>query len=178
MSVNAAELARYFDIDARLLVADVWPEFAIWTLVDPEFGVINYAGGLQDVRTTIQIVAELYRNGGTKEDFEAAARKAMSVWAKTPAGAVAAAVWTAEHAARVAITANASPMGFLAGAASATISAGREESAWKDAAKKKLIEIVNRRKRHRYMQVSPHGFCEKAGYCVEHEIDSSIEACT
>lgn len=43
---------------------------------------------------------------------------------------------------------------------------------------KKAINLIKSRHRRRIHRiVSPHGMCEKAGRCVEHEIDSTVEAC-
>lgn len=41
---------------------------------------------------------------------------------------------------------------------------------------KKIRPENVKRERIRYI-VSPHGFCEKAGYCVEHERNPDVESC-
>src|SRR4029079_17477484 len=50
----------------------VWPEWALWMLTDPDHGVIRHASKRDDVRAAIQRVADLWRNGGTTEEFRAA----------------------------------------------------------------------------------------------------------
>ncbi len=62
-------------------LSKVWTQWAIWMLVDPEHGLIRFAGKRDDVRAAIQQVADLYRNGGTAAEF----RKARSAAAAAAA---------------------------------------------------------------------------------------------
>jgi hypothetical protein len=48
-------------------LSTVWPKFAVWLLVDKKHGVIQYA------KNDRQRVADLYKKGGTKKEFAAAA---------------------------------------------------------------------------------------------------------
>lgn len=53
-----------------------------------------------------------------------------------------------------------------------------EELAGMTCCRRPLVDTVeDRKKRSIHRIVSPHGFCEKAGRCIEHERDSEIEAC-
>jgi len=73
-------------------VETIWSKFAVWLLVDPEDGVLQYAEN-EESRASIRRVAELYAKCGTKEEFRAAAAAlAAAGWA---AGWAAAAYWTA-----------------------------------------------------------------------------------
>lgn len=44
-------------------------------------------------------------------------------------------------------------------------------------ARESLLEMEDRENVRIRRMVMPHGMCEKAGYCVEHERDESVEAC-
>ena len=70
-------------------LSTVWPKFAVWLLVDPTYGVIRHAKTDQS-KAAIEHVAELYRIGGTIEQFLEARRSARAAYA-TAADAVAAA---------------------------------------------------------------------------------------
>jgi hypothetical protein len=71
----------------------VWPEFAIWLLVDPAHGVLQYAVDIS-VRAAIVDVADLYRRtDDVSQDEWAAAR--LVAWAAREAAREAAAAETA-----------------------------------------------------------------------------------
>lgn len=172
-------------IPAKANLSHVWPEFAIWMLVDPEYGVLKYAGDRQDVRDAIERVAELYRRGGTKEEFETAravARVLEAEWGEQEAASGAWAVKVVGDAADAvnAVNAVAAAMAADAAAMATEAAAGIAASrGWRSAARNKLIEIVNQidRRRHRYMRLfTPHGMCSP-DRCVEHERDPTIQSC-
>ena len=58
-------------------LSTVWPQFAVWLLVDKKWGIIKYAKNEQH-KKAIQKVAELYKNGGTKQEFINAADAAYA----------------------------------------------------------------------------------------------------
>src|ERR1700722_7863880 len=63
-------------LDAIPVGADlsrVWPQWAVWMLVDPTRGVINLAGDRADAKSAIERVAQLWRDGGTEAQFREAA---------------------------------------------------------------------------------------------------------
>lgn len=51
--------AEAIDVGANL--SKVWPKFAIWLLVDPEDGVIRFAGGWKDVAEAVRKAASIYQ---------------------------------------------------------------------------------------------------------------------
>jgi hypothetical protein len=73
----------------------VWPEWAVWMLTDADHGVIRYAGKREDVRLAIQRVADLWRKGGTTEEFRAAHTSVYTADAAAAYAADAAAAYAA-----------------------------------------------------------------------------------
>ena len=93
-------------------LSTVWPQFAIWLLVDKKYGAIQYAK-TDNQRLAIQQVADLYKTGGTKKQFKEAGYFASSAAAATDAA-------YADYAARVAAATNATAAAAYAAAAAAT----------------------------------------------------------
>jgi hypothetical protein len=99
-------------------------------LTDEQHGVIRFANGREDVRAAIVRVADLWRSGGTPEQFRAAAGAAARA---ARAAARAADAWAAARAAGAAARA--------ARAARAADAAGEAE-AWTTSACDKLIQLL------------------------------------
>jgi len=58
-------------------LSTVWPKFAQWLMTDKKYGVLQYAK--TDVqKDSIQKVSNLYKNGGSKEEFRLAADASAS----------------------------------------------------------------------------------------------------
>ena len=58
-------------------LSTVWPKFAQWLMTDEKYGVLQYARtDLQ--KEIIQKVSNLYKNGGSKEEFRLAANAAYA----------------------------------------------------------------------------------------------------
>lgn len=102
----------------------VWPEWAVWMLVDPAHGVIKYACGNGRIAKAIEQVAAIYRADVIEPDAELAAEAAATVAAAgmtTAAGR--AATVAARAAAAAATTAAAAQMATRMAAATATAAA-------------------------------------------------------
>jgi len=84
-------------------ITSIWSKFAVWLLVDPADGVLQYVKN-EGSRVAIGRVAELYANGGTEEEFRAAAHAALDA-ALAADGALAAALAAAAAAAYAALDA-------------------------------------------------------------------------
>ena len=100
------------DIDA------IKAPFLAWLMLDPDNGVIRFAGERADVRAAIERVGELWRDGGTKAEFRAAGEAARANWAAGVIG-TAAAAWDAARAAGEAGAAGAAAAAWAARAARA-----------------------------------------------------------
>ena len=74
-------------------LSTVWPQFAQWLLTDKKWGVIQYAKTEQQ-RSAIQKVSDLYRDGGSINDFKIAYSAAAA--ADAAAGDAAAAGYAAD----------------------------------------------------------------------------------
>lgn len=83
-------------------LSEVWPKFAVWLLVDPRDGVIQYAG-TNECRKAIQDVARLYSSGNWRKGDEAQVAAARTA----EAAAAAAGASRAERAAKTARAASA-----------------------------------------------------------------------
>src|SRR5271165_4413912 len=68
-------------------LSQVWPQFAIWMLVDPDFGVIRLVDSTE-IRVAVERVADLYRREGTSEEFVEAAKAAKAVGKTVTIGGV------------------------------------------------------------------------------------------
>ena len=105
-------------------LSTVWPKFAVWLLIDKKHGVIQYAKNDRQ-RQVIQRVANLYKTGGTKQEFKAAA--AYAAYAVADAAyadaAYAAAAYAVAVAAAAADAADAAAYAVAVAAADAAVAA-------------------------------------------------------
>jgi len=60
-------------------LSQIWSQFALWLLVDPECGVIREMQQASEEERITLAVAELIKKGGTVEEFRAAAKVADKV---------------------------------------------------------------------------------------------------
>ncbi len=63
----------------------IWPKFAHWLMLDPEHGVMRFAGDNQQVRDAIQGVADLYADGEWPSAADARWAAAAARWAAADA---------------------------------------------------------------------------------------------
>lgn len=126
-------------------LAGVWPAWAIWSLTDPQHGVIRHAAGFPDCESAIMRVAELWRTGGTPDQFsdaaDAADRAARAAWAAAWAARAAGAADAADAAADAARAADAAEAAAAADARAAAARAAGA-AAWTKAACDKLISLL------------------------------------
>jgi len=118
---------------------NVWPQFAVWLLVDEQWGVLQFAEA-DRTQKAIAAVAEFYKSGkfGKREHYDeiskiretaadAAGAAADAAWAATgdvwAAAGAARAAWAAGAAARAAAAAAAAGAADAAGAAGAAAAA-------------------------------------------------------
>ena len=122
-------------------LSGVWPKFAVWMLVDETHGVIRHAAGSPDAETAIRRVADLWRNGGTPEEFrQARAYAADAAYAAYAADAYAAAAAAAYAAAAAAAYAAAAAAAAYAAAYAAAWRKARRQ--WASTACDKLIALL------------------------------------
>jgi hypothetical protein len=76
-------------------LSGVWAKFAVWMLVDETHGVIRHASGRLDAEAAIRRVADLWRDGGTPEEFRQARAYAYADAASDAADAAAYAAYDA-----------------------------------------------------------------------------------
>jgi hypothetical protein len=119
-------------------LAPVWPQWAVWMLLDETHGVIRHAKGQPGCEAPIRAVANLWRNGGTPEQFRQA-RSAAATYA-----AAAAATYYAAAAAAAAADADAALAADDAAdaAAAATADAAAARAKWNTAARAKLLDLL------------------------------------
>jgi len=58
-------------------LSQVWPQWVVWMLIDPEHGVIRHAKR-DATRKAIERVAQFWRDGGTPEEFKDARKQATA----------------------------------------------------------------------------------------------------
>lgn len=79
-------------------LSTIWPKFAQWLMTDETYGVLQYAKkDLQ--KEIIQKISDLYKNGGSKEEFRLAADAADAASASDAAYAAYASAYAASDAA-------------------------------------------------------------------------------
>jgi hypothetical protein len=125
-------------------LSQVWDRFAVWLLVDPTWGVLQFAR-TDAQRVAIQRVADLYarRLEGTTvalSDWEAARRAAYAAYAAAYAAAAADAAYAAADAAYAA--ADAAAYAAYAAADAAAYAAYAARLKWRRAQADKLIELL------------------------------------
>jgi hypothetical protein len=121
-------------------LSKVWSQWAVWMLVDPDHGVIRHAK-TDATRAAIDRVAQLWRDGGTADEFRAARRAAADAADAADADAAADAAadadaYAADAAAYAADAAADSADAAAAYAADADAAAAADDAAWRNARSK------------------------------------------
>jgi hypothetical protein len=126
----------WLEATLRTVERPVLREWLLWMLIDPTHGVAQHTENGSAQRKAVEDVARLWRNGGTPEQFKAAAHAAYATYAAANANAAAFAADAANAAEAAGYAADAA-----ASAAYAASAAGRR--AWVDAACRKLLSLMH-----------------------------------
>lgn len=92
-------------------LGDVWPAWAAWMLLDPQHGVINYVGDNVDVRSAVEQVGLLYRQGTPSASAACASSASSAAWAARAAAAADIDTWVSAACGKLLELLAAAPVG-------------------------------------------------------------------
>ena len=126
-------------------LSTVWPKFAVWLMIDKKYGVLQYARNHKQ-KEAIKMVAYLYKNNGSIDDFKKAKAAALACYSSAAAFAAYAAAATFDYTSAYAAATSAS---YAATAADSTAYAATSAAATYDtrykariAQSKKLLSLM------------------------------------